>query len=275
MSMMIHFYFLCYAALLQRSIADLPLGFVYLHDIAPDIQVSLRYASEENFIGRVVNGYKANVSIMTEAAALSLKRAQTLAKNDGFELVIYDSYRPQKSVDQFVVWSQNASDQIKKQSYYPRVIKLDEFDLGFTANQSGHTRGSTIDLTLIKSGKKVIHPIQYVNRTLTDNYIIWLLDDGTVDMGSSFDLSDEASYTNSTLVNDDYRQTRAYLKGIMEMAGFSNYPLEWWHYTLNNETFPDTYFDFDIEETPLKNNGHRQLLNFTVIDLCLIYSILF
>ncbi|CAF4028060.1 unnamed protein product, partial [Rotaria sp. Silwood1] len=146
------------------SVADLPLGFVYLHDVVPAIQVSLRYASEENFIGRVVNGYKANVSIMTEAAAICLKQAQTLAKNDGFELVIYDAYRPQKSVDQFVLWSQNASDQIKKQSYYPRSNKLDEFALGYIDTKSGHSRGSTIDLTLIQSGKKVLHPVQYVNR---------------------------------------------------------------------------------------------------------------
>jgi D-alanyl-D-alanine dipeptidase len=228
----------------------LPSGFVYLHDIIPDIQVSLRYASEENFVGCIVNGYFSNVSIVTKAAALGLKQAQELAKENGYELVIYDSYRPQKSVDHFIKWSEDPNDlQIKKDHYYPRTNKEETFNLGYIAKKSGHTRGSTIDLTIIPIGKRVLNPLKPIKRNLNDNSTILFLDDGTVDMGSSFDLCDEASYTNSTLINEDHQQMRMMLKSIMEKAGFINYPKEWWHYTLKNEPFPDTYFDFDVKSS--------------------------
>lgn len=225
----------------------LPPGFVYVHDIIPDIQVNLRYASEENFMGCVVNGYLSNVSILTEVAALALKQAQQLAKENGYELVIYDSYRPQKSVNHFIKWSEDPDDhQIKKDHYYPRTNKEDSFKLGYISKTSGHTRGSTVDLTIIPLGKRLLNPLIPIKRTLNDGSNILFLDDGTVDMGSSFDLFDEASYTNSSLINDNQQQMRMIFKSIMEKAGFKNYSKEWWHYTLGNEPFPDTYFDFDI-----------------------------
>jgi D-alanyl-D-alanine dipeptidase len=226
----------------------LPPGFVYVNDIIPDIQISLRYASEENFLGHIVNGYLANVSILTREAAISLKQAQILANENGYELVIYDGYRPQKSVNQFINWSQNLNDsQIKKSFYYPRINKEDAFKLGYIAEKSGHTRGSTIDLTLISFGKKIKNPLKPIKRNLTDNATIFYLDDGTIDMGSSFDLMDEASHTNSTLVNITYQQRRIMFKNLMEQSGFINYDKEWWHYTLRNEPYPDTYFDFDVQ----------------------------
>jgi D-alanyl-D-alanine dipeptidase len=232
----------------MSSSETLPSGFVYLHDVLPDIQISLRYASEENFMGCVVNGYLSNVSIMTEAAALALKRAQELAKVNGYELVIYDSYRPQKSVNHFIQWSEDTNNtQIKKDHYYPRVNKENAFDLGYIAKKSGHTRGSTIDLTIIPIGKRVLNLLTPIKRILNDNFTILFLDDGTVDMGSSFDLFDVASYTKSTLVNANQQQMRMMFKDIMEQADFVNYEKEWWHYTLRNEPFPDTYFDFDIK----------------------------
>jgi D-alanyl-D-alanine dipeptidase len=234
----------------MSSSDSLPSGFVYLHDIIPDIQVSLRYASEENFMGCIVNGYFSNVSIITKAAALGLQQAQELAKENGYELVIYDSYRPQKSVDHFIKWSDDPNDsQTKKDHYYPRTNKADAFNLGYIARKSGHTRGSTIDLTIIPIGKRVLNPLIPIKRILNDNSTILFLDDGTIDMGSSFDLFDEVSYTNSTLINKNHQQMRILFKNIMEKVGFINYPKEWWHYTLKNEPFPDTYFDFDIKSS--------------------------
>ncbi|CAF1090215.1 unnamed protein product [Rotaria sordida] len=228
----------------------LPSGFVYLHNIIPDIQVSLRYATEENFMGCVVNSYYSNVAIMTEAAALALKQAQQLAKENGYELVIYDSYRPQKSVNHFIKWSEDPNDlQIKKDHYYPRINKEDSFKLGYIARKSGHTRGSTIDLTIIPIGKSLLNPLVPIKRILNDNSTILFLDDGTVDMGSSFDLFDEASHTNSKLVNENHQQMRMMFKSIMEKVGFINYQREWWHYTLKNEPFPDVYFDFDVKSS--------------------------
>jgi D-alanyl-D-alanine dipeptidase len=233
------------------SSEGLPPGFVYLHDIIPNIQVNLRYATEENFIGSVINGYFSNdVSIVTKAAALGLKQAQELLKENGYELVIYDSYRPQKSVNHFVKWSEDPNDpQIKKDYYYPRTNKEDAFNLGYIAKKSGHTRGSTIDLTIIEIGKRVLNPLKPIKRILNDNSTIFFLDDGTVDMGSSFDLMDEASHTDSRLVNENHHQMRMMFKNIMEKSGFINYPKEWWHYGLQNEPFPDTYFDFDVKST--------------------------
>ncbi|CAF2667190.1 unnamed protein product [Rotaria sp. Silwood2] len=228
----------------------LPSGFVYLHNIIPDIQVSLRYASEENFMGCVINGYYSNVSIVTEVAALALKQAQQLAKENGYELVIYDSYRPQKSVNHFIKWSEDTNvTQTKKDHYYPRINKEDTFKLQYIAKRSGHTRGSTVDLTIIPIGECLLNPLVPIKRILNDNSTILFLDDGTVDMGSSFDLLDEASHINSTLVNENHQQMRMMLKGIMEKAGFIVYEKEWWHYTLKNEPFPDTYFDFDVKSS--------------------------
>lgn len=225
----------------------LPTGFVYLHEILPEIQVSLRYATEENFVGKIIDGYHANVSILTREAALALKEVQKVLHDKGYELVIYDSYRPQKSVDEFVRWSEDSHDpQRKKDFYYPRIRKEDAFDLRYIAKKSGHTRGSTVDLTIIALGKRVVNPLVPKQRVLSDQSTIYFLDDGTVDMGSSFDLLDEASHTDSTLVNENHQQMRAMFKEIMEQAGFVNYPKEWWHYTFKNEPFPETYFDFDV-----------------------------
>ncbi|UJR20520.1 hypothetical protein I4U23_023648 [Adineta vaga] len=235
---------------MTSSSETLPSDFVYIHEIIPDIQVSLRYATEENFVGKIVDGYYSNVSIMTKAAALSLKYAQELAKENGYELVIYDSYRPQKSVNHFVKWSEDVNDpQTKKEHYYPRVDKANSFNLGYIARKSGHTRGSTIDLTIIPIGKRVQHPVTPIKRILNDKSTILFLDDGTVDMGSSFDLFDEASFVNSTLVNENHQQMRKIFKNIMEQAGFVGYRKEWWHFTLKNEPFPNTYFDFDVKST--------------------------
>ena len=134
-------------------------AFVYLHEIDPTILVSLRYNSKENFLGKHVDGYKKSVVILTQQAAEALKKVQEDVKKDGYSLVVYDAYRPQQAVDNFMRWSEDVKDQVKKDHYYPRVNKADVFDLGYVAKKSGHSRGSTIDLTLIKDGQKV-HEIQ-------------------------------------------------------------------------------------------------------------------
>ena len=239
-------YFLFLSA--RSESTRLPLGFVYLKEIIPEIQFNLRYASDENFVGHPINGYRENVLIITTEAALGLQKAQSLAKEKEYELVIYDGYRPQKSVNQFLNWSLDQNDpQIKKSFYYPRVNKEDSFELGYIARKSGHTRGSTIDLTLIRRGEQVESIIVPISRSLRDGSIIYYLNDGTIDMGSSFDLFDEASHTNSSLVNQIHQQNRMILKDLMEKSGFNNYDKEWWHFTFKNEPFPQTYFDFDIQ----------------------------
>jgi len=225
-------------------------GFVYLHEVDPTIRVSPRYYSAENFVGARVDGYHEPVVIMTRQAAEALKKVQKAVQQDGYCLVVYDAYRPQRGVDHFMKWSSTPEDQAKKSYYYPRVNKADVFDLGYVARRSGHSRGSTVDLTIMLKNK-ALHDIRTKQRILRDGFEITLLDDGTVDMGSSFDLFDEASHTENKLIEEKHQAMRLYLKSVMENNGFKNYANEWWHFTLKNEPFPadqeSSYFNFPVE----------------------------
>lgn len=225
-------------------------GFVYLHEVDPTILVSLRYCGDENFVGKTVDGYKKPVVILTRQAAEALKKVQTAVKKDGYSLVVYDAYRPQQAVNNFVHWSEDTKDCTKESYYYPRVAKNKLFELDYIAARSGHSRGSTVDLTIIKLDAS-LHAIEEKERQLRDGYTIKFLDDGTVDMGSSFDLFDTASHSENDLIEDEYKKHRAYLISAMETAGFKNFKNEWWHFTLRNEPFAadqdSSYFDFPIE----------------------------
>lgn len=225
-------------------------GFVYLHEVDPTIVTSPRYYSDHNFVGMRVDGYKKPVVIMTLQAAQALKKVQEEVKKDGYCLVVYDAYRPQRAVNHFMRWSKEQQDQSKKDQYYPRVDKSKVFELGYVAARSGHSRGSTIDLTL----KKIDSPMHAVNekkRALIDGFSILFLDDGTVDMGSSFDLFDKASHSENDLIATAHKELRTYFKAVMEKHGFKNYCQEWWHFTLKNEPYPadqdSSYFDFEVE----------------------------
>jgi len=226
--------------------AELPETFVYLTDVDPTIIESVRYATDENFLGRPVPGYEGDRIICTYQAAKQLKKVNKYLKAKGYKLVVYDAYRPQRSVDAFIEWSVDLGDQIAKQYYYPTVDKKDIFDLGFLAQPSSHTRGSAFDVTIIKIDKN-LEPIVYEERYLLNGEKIYFLNDGTVDMGVSFDLFHEASHHNSNLVSKRCTRMRNFLKNVMEMYGFKAYRKEWWHYTLCGEPYPDTYFNFVVE----------------------------
>ncbi len=225
-------------------------GFVYLSEIDPTIQVSLRYQDSENFVGKSIDGYQKPVTIMTKPTAEALKKVQADVQKDGYSLVVYDAYRPQRAVNHFMRWSKDQSDQLKKLFYYPRVNKADVFQLGYVYTHSGHSRGSTVDLTLIRNKSK-LHKVEPRDRILRDGYKIQYLDDGTVDMGSSFDLFDTASHCQNNLIGEKYQKLRTYLKNMMEKHGFKGVTKEWWHFTLKNEPFPadrdESYFDFVVK----------------------------
>lgn len=225
-------------------------GFVYLQEVDPTIKISPRYCSQENFLGKIVTGYKKPIVVLTKQAAQALKEVQKEVKKDGYCLVVYDGYRPQKAVNSFMEWAKDVSDQSKKDHYYPRVDKAKVFELGYIMERSSHTRGSCVDLTLIKDGQE-LHKIEQKKRTLLDGYVFTYLDDGTVDMGSHFDLFDQASHYENNLVEAKYKKLRTYLKEKMEKHGFSNYAEEWWHFILKNEPYlrseDSSYFDFDVE----------------------------
>ncbi|MNI30370.1 D-alanyl-D-alanine dipeptidase [compost metagenome] len=203
---------------------NLPAGFVYLDEVIPEAQYQIRYYGKNNFTGAPVNGYKAPLAIFSKEAADALKKVSDDLAGKGYILRIYDAYRPQKSVTRFVQWSQDAADTKNKQLYYPLLDKSKLFKLGFISKKSGHSRGSTIDLTL--AGKKT----------------------GTlVDMGSPYDFFGAISYYNTTLVSVQQHANRKILKDAMEKRGFKPYSKEWWHFTLINEPFPAKYFDFNVE----------------------------
>jgi D-alanyl-D-alanine dipeptidase len=222
---------------------NLPEDFVYLRAIDPTIVQSVRYASESNFMGAPVNGYQSSEIILTKQAAEALKAVQEALKAYNYCLVVYDGYRPQTAVDQFILWSQD-DDISQKELYYPTIEKLDLFK-GYIAKKSGHTRGSTVDLTIIELGKS-LHPIEEKDITLANGEGIKFLDDGSVDMGSSFDILHPVSHHDTDLIPQECLDKRNFLRKTMEENGFKAYSKEWWHYTLIDEPYPETYFDFPI-----------------------------
>jgi D-alanyl-D-alanine dipeptidase len=228
------------------SVFALPSGFVYLSDIDHTIIQNLRYFTEENFVGERVNGYKSNKVILTSEAAEALSHVQKELLKKGYSLVVYDAYRPERAVKHFISWGRDLADQKEKQKYYPKINKNDCFKFGYIASRSSHSRGSTVDVTIIKLNNS-LENIKVTNRNLTNGETIPYLDDGTVDMGSSFDLFHEASHHNSNIIENKFLKQRNWLREIMKKNGFNDYPEEWWHYTLSKEPFPDTYFDFEIE----------------------------
>lgn len=215
-----------YLVLFSLSICaqKIPTGFVYLSDIDASIQTELRYFSNNNFIGQPIDGYKNNCIIVSKQTAKALKNVQTILKKRGLSLKIYDAYRPQQAVDHFVRWAKVLNDTLMKKSYYPNVPKSQLFEQGFIASKSGHTRGSTVDLTLINqsTGKEL-------------------------DMGSSYDFFGEESHPFYKKISKKQRENRMLLRKVMLANGFYPYDNEWWHFSLQNEPYPNTYFNFPIE----------------------------
>lgn len=225
---------------------SLPKKFIYLDEIDLSIKQNLRYACDENFLGYKVIGYKTNRVILTNEAAKALSSAQQDFIKDGYSIVVYDAYRPQKTVDYFTIWSRDISDQKSKERYYPSLNKEDLFKQGYVAKKSSHTRGSTVDVTIISLGNEM-YPIKFSKRKLKNGDVVPFLDDGTLDMYTSFDLFNPASNHDTDLIDEEYLIKRNYMYSILSKHGFNGYHNEWWHYTLRNEPFPDTYFNFDVE----------------------------
>jgi D-alanyl-D-alanine dipeptidase len=197
-------------------------------------------------MGRPVCGYKGQRIVCTQQCAAALQRVHERVQQDGYRLVVYDAFRPQRAVDDFARWSEDLTDQCQKGSYFPFVEKSRVFELGYVALKSGHSRGSTVDVTLIRTEVPLKKEVTRTERVFVDGRTLPFLDDNTVDMGTSFDLFDEASHHDSSLVVKEHLANRNYLRQVMQECGFRALQDEWWHYTLENEPFPETYFDFDI-----------------------------
>ena len=182
------------------------------------IHYDIRYAQENNFVGSVIEGYQKPLCFLSHKSALALKKVETSLQKKGLTLKVFDCYRPQRAVNHFVRWAKDLNDTKMKSVYYPNVQKKELFEKGYIAARSGHSRGSTVDLTI----------------------------EG-LDMGTPFDFFDPRSHTDSHDVSVTQHANRMYLKTVMEENGFKNYSEEWWHYTLKNEPFKKRYFDFVVK----------------------------
>jgi D-alanyl-D-alanine dipeptidase len=224
----------------QVSTVSIPVGFVHLTDVAQTIQLDIRYSSGHNFVGRPISGYLAPTCILSRPAANRLRDLQRELRPMGLTLKVFDCYRPQQAVNDFVAWSKDPDDQKTKAEFYPNEAKETLFDHGYVAAKSSHSRGSTVDLTLaaLPSTSTANGPPLPTHGTLQD--------DGQVDMGTPFDLFDVKSHTDNPDLPEDIRYNRAFLKGLMEKYGFHNLPEEWWHFTLVREPYPDFYFNFPV-----------------------------
>ena len=208
----------------QISSQTLPKGFSYVSEIDATIKKELRYGTSNNFIGKPIDGYLKDSLIISTPAAKALREIQTKLMLSGLSLKIFDTYRPQQAVDHFVRWAKVMNDTLMKQFYYPDVQKSELFTLGFIASKSGHTRGSTVDLSIVdvKTNKEL-------------------------DMGSSYDFFGEESHPFYKKITESQMKNRMLLRTIMIKNSFIPYDNEWWHFTLKDEPYPTTYFNFLIE----------------------------
>jgi len=198
--------------------------FVTIQKAIPSIKVELRYATNNNFIGKPINGYHSKKAIITIETILALKKVQQELEKKGLSLIIYDSYRPQKAVNQFVKWAKDLNDTLMKQEFYPNVAKKNLFQFGYIASHSRHSSGSTVDVSI------------FSNKT-----------NKVLDMGSNYDFFGEKSWVNHKNLTPVQKENRQLLQSVMLKNGFRNYPKEWWHFTLRYEPYRNVYFDFDVE----------------------------
>ncbi|WP_031301607.1 M15 family metallopeptidase [Sphingobacterium paucimobilis] len=208
----------------QQVSKQLPDGFAYIRDIIPHIEVDLRYCGHHNFIGKPVKGYLEPRAILSKQATEALAKVEKELNKNNMGLKIYDAYRPQSAVNHFVNWSKDPKDTLGKAEFYPTEDKGLLFKRGYIASKSGHSRGSTVDLTIIMLDSKI-----------------------ELDMGSPFDFLGEISGHHYKKLSQEQLKNRELLRYAMEKQGFRAYSKEWWHYTLNNEPFKDRYFDFPVQ----------------------------
>jgi D-alanyl-D-alanine dipeptidase len=197
--------------------------FVFVDELVCGVRWDAKYATWDNFTGKPVDGYVVNRIVGTRALCAALGRVRDEAASLGFGVLLWDGYRPQRAVECFLHWSKQPEDGRTKLRHYPNIERAEMFERGYVAAKSGHSRGSTVDLTLYHLATETLAP-----------------------MGGHHDLMDEVSHHGASGTTQVEARNRQYLCSIMEACGFVSYDCEWWHYTLEDEPFPDTYFDFPI-----------------------------
>lgn len=211
------------------NLSDDSSDFVLISDIIPDVILEIRYFSTYNFVGERIAGYEEPVAILTKEAANKLKEVSDELLTKGYRLKIYDAYRPQIAVNHFVNWAKDLDDTKMKKYFYPNLDKDVLFPQGYIAEHSGHSRGSTIDLTLFDMNLEK-----------------------EVDMGGTFDCFGEESHPDYKGITDEQYNNRMILRQVMQNHGFKPYTEEWWHFTLIDEPFPNTYFTFPNSKSSIK-----------------------
>ncbi len=206
-----------------------PSGFVLLSDFVPDIVQEIRYYSTYNFIGDRIDGYEEPCALLTKEAARALKSVSKEMMVQGYRLKVFDAYRPACAVKHFVLWGIEDQDIRMKPYFYPKLEKEEVFARGYIAKQSSHSRGSAVDLTLLdmRTGKEV-------------------------DMGGPFDLFDELSHPDYQGITGEQFENRMMLQRVMLRSGFQPIDCEWWHFSLKDEPYPNTYFEFPVSSDYLK-----------------------
>ena len=213
----------------KRIVTMDPSAFVVLADYVPAIIQEIRYYSTYNFIGDRIDGYEEPCAILTMEAARALKSVSSEMNVMGYRLKVFDAYRPAAAVKNFVLWGLEDTDIRMKPFFYPDLDKEELFMRGYIASRSSHSRGSTVDLTLfdMRTGKEL-------------------------DMGSPFDYFSEVSHPDYTGITKEQYDNRMLLRNVMLRNGFEPFDCEWWHFTLRDEPFPDTYFEFPVSSAYLK-----------------------
>jgi D-alanyl-D-alanine dipeptidase len=197
--------------------------FVFVDEVVAGLRWDAKYATWDNFTGKPVDGYVVNRVVGTRALCAALREAREHAALLGFGLLLWDGYRPQRAVDCFLRWVEQPEDGATKERHYPNIERAQMVEQGYVAARSGHSRGSTIDLTLYRLATGELAP-----------------------MGGGYDFMDSSSHHDASGIAPAEAASRQCLRSIMEACGFSAYECEWWHYTLNDEPYPDTYFDFPV-----------------------------
>lgn len=214
----------------QKQVTMDPSAFVLLADYVPAIVQEIRYYSTYNFIGERIDGYEEPCAIITKQAARALKSVSNEMNVRGYRLKVFDAYRPASAVKHFVLWGIEDTDIRMKPYFYPELQKQELFMKGYIASKSSHSRGSTVDLTLLdmKTGKEV-------------------------DMGSPFDMFSEVSHPDYKGITEEQYENRMQLRNVMIRNGFEPIDCEWWHFTLRDEPYPDTYFEFPVSAEYLRH----------------------
>ncbi|MFB9566690.1 M15 family metallopeptidase [Saccharopolyspora hordei] len=230
-----------------------PAGFVRLRDVDPSIIEEMRYATPHNFTGDPVPGYDEPMCVVTQPLADALHQAQQRLTSQGYSLKVYDCYRPQRAVSHFVEWSKDVDDHRMKEEFYPGLDKSRLFAEGYIAEHSGHSRGSSVDLTIVTLPAAPQRPYQ-PGEPLTPCTAPAgeRFPDNSVDMATGYDCFDSLAHTDDPRVTGEARANRDLLRDVLTAAGLENYEYEWWHFNLPEEPFPDQYFDFPVNSAAFR-----------------------